>query len=232
MVTSKSAISFGGELSKAKLEVYGKYDKDGALSAHVGDIEFMFNPTMLKTSQEVSFKENKTNQDKSDPQWESVGPVCLTIPEAWFDTYELRTSVREAYIDKLEALLGYRKETHVLAFLVFNWGAFTGNTKLNPDYVFCLKKLDVEYTMFLPDGTPVRAKATLSLHQIPIRKKDKQSPDHAKLYVVKQGDTLQSIATREYENPGEWRRIAASNNIVDPLDLRPGTRILVPPILK
>jgi len=62
--------------------------------------------------------------------------------------------------------------------------------------------------------------------------RDKQSPDHAKVYTVQRGDTLQAIAYREYDNPSEWRRIAEANAVDDPLALEPGTRLLVPPILR
>ncbi len=218
------------QLSRAKLDIYGKYE-NGSLSDGPTSLEFMFNPASLKTSQEVKLKERQANQDVSVPEYAGTNPVCFTIPEAWFDTYETGASVRKTYIDTLEKLMIYKKESHIVPVVVFVWGKFT-DSNTNPDYVFFLKKLDVEYTMFLPDGTPVRAKVNMTLEQIPNPKLDKRSPDHAKLYVVKRGDTLQSIAFAEYDDPGEWRRIAVSNSIVDPMDLRPGMRLLVPPILK
>jgi nucleoid-associated protein YgaU len=49
---------------------------------------------------------------------------------------------------------------------------------------------------------------------------------------MKRGDTLQAIAHAEYDDPREWRRIADTNGIDDPMSLRPGNKLLVPPILK
>ena len=97
--------------------------------------------------------------------------------------------------------------------------------------------MTVDYTLFLPDATPVCAKVDVSLEQIKTKPQEsketpKQSPDHAKLYTVKKGDTLQGIAMAEYEDPREWRRIAKTNNLDDPMELRPGMKLLVPPILK
>ena len=43
------------------------------------------------------------------------------------------------------------------------------------------------------------------------------------------GDSLASIAYREYGAPAYWRALAEANGIDDPLRLRPGTRLLVPP---
>ena len=91
--------------------------------------------------------------------------------------------------------------------------------------------------MFLGDGTPVRAKVDMDFIEsttVPeqMNLRDMHSPDHAKIVTVKRGDTLQGIASREYDNPGEWRRIADANGLDDPMALEPGSRLLVPPILK
>ena len=36
----------------------------------------------------------------------------------------------------------------------------------------------------------------------------------------------------EYEDPGEWRRIADANGIDDPFRLEPGKKLIIPPILR
>ena len=43
------------------------------------------------------------------------------------------------------------------------------------------------------------------------------------------GDTLQSVAFREYGRPTYWRAIAEANGIEDPLRLAAGTELLIPP---
>ena len=90
--------------------------------------------------------------------------------------------------------------------------------------------------MFLNDGTPVRAKVDLTLKtgltpQEQAEEDSKKSPDHAKMVTVRRGDTLSAIAHVEYNDSGEWRRIADANGIDDPMSLRPGMKLLVPPIL-
>ena len=47
-------------------------------------------------------------------------------------------------------------------------------------------------------------------------------------HLISEGDTLQSIATEEYGNPGFWRGLALFNDIDDPLRLNLGSRILIP----
>ena len=64
-----------------------------------------------------------------------------------------------------------------------------------------------------------------------LEKNPRNSPDHTKRRTVKQGETLALIAHEEYDDPGEWRRIADANGINDPKDVRPGMVLTLPPIL-
>ena len=88
--------------------------------------------------------------------------------------------------------------------------------------------------MFNQDGVPIRATATLTL-------KERVDPDDLggtnptsqgepgrKVYVVNEGDRLDWIAYREYNDAGEWRRIADANHITNPLALQPGMTLVIP----
>lgn len=227
---------FGGTLVKAKLKSYKEF-KDGKLSGELGELELFINPEKIKTSQEVMLKGDQGTQRTEEKKYDSTLPLCFTLDGLIFDTYDTRESVRSKYIDKLEKLVKYHPQTHHIPVVHFIWGQFSQETDTSPEAVFYVSKLDVEYTMFLPDATPVRATVTLGMEQkLPPEAEEqnrgKQSPDHAKLYTVKRGDTLQAIANAEYDDPREWRRIAKTNNIDDPMVLRPGMKLLVPPILK
>lgn len=52
----------------------------------------------------------------------------------------------------------------------------------------------------------------------------------AKIWRVKQGDTLKRIAAKEYGNPNLWRRIADANKIDNPRLLKPGMKLVIPPL--
>ncbi len=228
---------FGGKLQKATLMVYECNSGDVSLTNPVDEIPFLFNPHTIKVDKEVEFAEEATANSTKELKYSATKPVSLELGEIWFDTYETRESVREKYIDKLEALLDYQPGTHVLHVIKFVWGEFSMGSKLDEAYAFLAAKISVEYTLFLPSGRPCRAKVALCLRQIMTASKEsklrnKQSPDHARIYTVKRGDTLQGIATFAYEDPRQWRRIANSNDIPDPMTLRPGTVLMLPPILK
>jgi nucleoid-associated protein YgaU len=106
-----------------------------------------------------------------------------------------------------------------------------------------IDSLSVQYTLFRPDGTPVRAMAKLSLTQVE-KAVDKPSAGGSKKgqnpttrgladlrsHVVRDGDTLPSIAFTSYGDPTRWRAIAEANGIDDPLALRRGRLLSVPQV--
>ena len=206
-------------------------------SSDGGDFVFHYNPETVSVEKQTMFQEHPTQgSDSGGKEWTHGNSRTLSISELYFDTYEDKENVRTKYIDRLEALAHFDPELHRPPKLLFLWGKFMAE---NDDYNSCqwyLRSVRVTYVMFLSDGTPVRAKVELSLVEATTvdrqQQKDPQSPDHAKVYTVTRGDTLQSIAYREYDDPSEWRRIAEVNAIDDPLNIEPGTRLLVPPILK
>lgn len=239
---------FGGELSKAEFHVYkdvdiSKIDESvaninaGGKGNPHGVIRFFLNPHTIQVTKEAQLKDHEVSGGTTEKKYAKTFPVCLKLGEIWFDTYDTRESVRTKYINDIEALLDYIKDTHYTPIVVFNWGQFSSTARIPSSYKFLVTKVTVDYTLFLPDGTPVRAKVDMSLEQLKTQRQEakeapKASPDHAKLYTVKRGDTLQGIAMAEYDDPREWRRIAKTNNLNDPMMLRPGMKLLVPPILK
>ena len=178
-------------------------------------IEFNFNPDTIKMGKRVRVMESaEQGQDQGRLQFKSGTAWEINFPDLIFDTYETKEDVR----------------------VKFNWGKFC------PEYTMVLVGMDVSYEMFLSDGTPVRAKVKLSLksYETLLSRQDKSgvmdtpnnSPDHARIYNVRRGDTLPLISQHAYDTPGEWRRIADYNSIEDPLRLEPGAELLIPPILK
>jgi hypothetical protein len=120
-------------------------------------------------------------------------------------------------------------DLHRPPLLLVSWGTLM--------FKCVVESISHRFTMFLESGIPVRATVTLALRQAKSATEQqeeikKQSPDHAKIHAVQRGESLQMIAAREYEDPAEWRRIADANGIDDPLQLEPGRRLMIPPILR
>jgi LysM repeat protein len=200
-------------------------------------IEFNFNPETIRMGKRVRLMESaEQGQDQGRIQFKSGTAWEITFPDLIFDTYETKEDVRDTYINRLESLIYVEPELHSIPRVKFTWGKFC------PEYTMVVVSMDVSYEMFLSDGTPVRAKVKLALksYETLLSRQDKsgvadnqlKSPDHARVYSVRRGDTLPLISQQAYDTPSEWRRIADYNSIEDPLRLEPGAQLLIPPILK
>lgn len=114
-----------------------------------------------------------------------------------------------------------------------SWGTFQS-------FDAVCKSLNVTFLLFRPDGTPTRAKSTLSLMQV---HKDARSggdtpaattnptsraTHDVRSHVVREGDSLPSIAYAQLGDPTQWRAIAEANGIDDPLRLRAGQTLSIP----
>ncbi|HYP22080.1 MAG TPA: LysM peptidoglycan-binding domain-containing protein [Actinomycetota bacterium] len=93
--------------------------------------------------------------------------------------------------------------------------------------------VDVHYRLFHPDGRPIRAECTIEMQEIerptPRQNPTSGTPEIHRTVAVVAGDTLAGLAYREYGDPARWRAIAELNGVDDPLRVRPGTRLLLPP---
>ncbi len=216
----------------AKLVAH-KADKAGVPA----EVAFAFNPEAVRVTKTLKPKEQRqAGQDAPALQFNGGDSLKLEFGEILFDTFDERISVYAKHVSQLEKLIVVAEALHRPPRVHFVWGQGFGseNGKINTG-VWHVTALDVNYIMFLPNGVPVRAKCKLTLTEVPDdapAKSVKSSPDTAHVHLVQRGDTLQAIAFKEYDDAGEWRRIAAANGVDDPLELMPGSRLLIPPILK
>lgn len=192
-----------------------------------------FNPNRLTVSRSTRWEDQQTpKRDNPEMQFTGADPSTLSI-DLFFDTYDTedlqKKSVR-AYTDKLRNLTTVEQHgsKHRPPVCRIQWGTqsvfFQG----------VLTQLETQFTMFMDDGTPVRATNRCSFKQwrsntSDLRKQDLLSADVAKLWLVKQGQSLADIAAREYGDPREWRTIAEANDIDDPLALEHGRQLVLPP---
>ncbi|MEM0983250.1 MAG: LysM peptidoglycan-binding domain-containing protein [Planctomycetota bacterium] len=62
----------------------------------------------------------------------------------------------------------------------------------------------------------------------PVVTSDRVVPPEFREYTVREGDTFEVIARREFGSANEWTAIAQANPLMDPNRLRAGRRILIP----
>ena len=194
------------------------------------ELKVCFNPREYTFSKVAPWAEhNITGLDAPVYEWTSGQAMTLNV-ELFFDAYELEGAARDVrqWTDMLEVFQLVNPDLHRPPILLFVWGE-----KLQ--FKCFLHSMAIRFTMFLDNGTPVRAVANCSFVEYSTREeqlqsKPRHSPDHTKRRIVKQGDTLSWIAGKEYGNPAEWRIIADANGINDPMHLTIGKELLIPPL--
>ena len=130
------------------------------------------------------------------------------------------TDVRH-YTDQIARLVDVDADLHRPPICDLRWGVFDIFTGV-------LTSLLQRFTLFLDDGTPVRATLTCDFVEVGTQATELHSSDVAKTRQVRRHDTLQSLAAEEYGDPALWRPIATANGIINPRNLLPGTILAIP----
>jgi nucleoid-associated protein YgaU len=112
--------------------------------------------------------------------------------------------------------------------------ASLGNQRRN-GFKCLLESVRQKFTLFSPDGVPLRATLTVTLREYKTLQNQLDelrlsSPDRTHVHVIEEGETLAAVATRYWEKPAGWRELADQNGIDDPRRLTPGTFLTVPPL--
>lgn len=228
----------GGELHKLTI-YYERVDPITGQRLTQGKIPALFNPSEISKSkssrweQQHSVGQSGRTTAKIEQEFRSVEAENFTI-ELFFDTYESRAAslipggqasdVRR-YTDQIARLVDVEVNLHRPPVCDLRWGVFDIFTGV-------LIQVQQRFSLFLSDGTPVRATMSCTFTEVGTQAKAKanelHSADVAKKRTVRRYDTLQSLAADEYGDPALWRPIATANGIVNPLNLAPGTILTIP----
>lgn len=206
-------------------------------------IECQFNPNQISYSKSTNWKSTPTF-NKNIPLAEFGGGQAdkLTM-KLFFDTSsQQRVDVR-SYLGPLIDLTRF-KETGQSSttkrtkppLCRFMWGTFSSKSGMS--FQAYLEHVNVTFSMFLPDGTPVRAEADVSFVSVKETTDSGSMPgqnptsrsEARKLWIVAEGETLDWIAYKEYGQSAQWRHIAQSNNLMDPMNVRTGTVLRLTPL--
>ena len=134
-------------------------------------------------------------------------------------------------IDKFKALCSKMDgKIHRPKLVKLEWGA--GPLK---DFKCQLESVDIKYTTFDSDGSPLRAElSTVFVKQLEpeerAREEGKESPDLTHKRIVKGGDTLPLLSKEIYGSSKYYLRLAKINGLNDFRNLTPGREIHFPPL--
>jgi len=211
------------------------------LEGDMTKVECLFNPKEYTFAKTNSWpKDQKAKANTPVMTFGGGNPATLNM-DLLFDTYQSTRSggrskdVRKEYINHLWSMMyvddrianNSKNKQGRPPKVRFSWGKA---------WMFeaVMTSLSVTFTLFLPDGTPVRATAKVAFQQVKdLKDLPAQNPTSGgvggeRVRTVEEGDRLDLIAHEEYGDTSQWRLIAAANGISNPRNLRPGTTLVIP----
>ena len=97
-------------------------------------------------------------------------------------------------------------------------------------------KVEIKYTLFESDGTPIRATANVDFEQcdqaddVTPAQNPTSRTDPRQTCVVYAGQRLDQIAYENYKDARYWRVLAEANHLDNPFELTDGQILVIPPL--
>lgn len=227
----------GGKLEKLEIIAYENENYSGQ---GTGSCKVAINPEKYSLKYQIEY--NKTQapgEAGASPKFNTVpgsevnfelvfdSTGAIPAPKTGADEGVLKGSVEDQIKKFKEIVFSYSGKIHSPNFLALSWGNLVFHCRMT--------SLDINYTLFKPDGSPLRAKANVAFIGFESEKKlaakaDNSSPDLTHLVTVEQGETLPLLCYRVYKESSFYLEVARVNNLLDFRILKPGQTLLFPPV--
>jgi len=229
------------KLEKLKIVAFADRKRNGH---PIGTFEAMFNPESITQKYEIQYgkgqgmgaNNQRVDYSRSKPTdlnlklildgtglheagvLNSMGVARLEFPAK---------SVSARVEDFLKLTFRVNGDIHEPNSLTVIWGKF--------QFACRLGSVDIKYTNFDRDGTPLRAELNIKLLSDinvikQMRKKRLNSPDMTHSRIVKAGDTLPLLTKEIYGSAQYYWWVAEQNGLDDIRCLTPGQRLVFPPL--
>lgn len=165
-------------------------------------VECYFNPKELTYDKAINYKQHPNQeQDESELEFTAANPQTLAF-EVLFDCFEStdEKDVYKKYVSKLETFAMVMEDKKRPPMISFIWGSAL------PVFKGVIEKLNVKYTLFLPDGTPTRATVQINAKRAKKLLNKKEAEAANKKAAQQKGQTVQSGDSKRSD------KVAAANN--------------------
>jgi len=225
------------ELAKFEIKSFSdnEFKKDGGKK----DFKLPINPETFTRNLKV---ERDTTKGHGNNQTNSK--FIGTAPEELKIEFILDgTATMEGYLESMKNM-PVKDQLKMLTDCVYNYDGkihsprylkILYGSELKIDSV--LTNLDINYTLFNADGSPLRARITANFLQYlapetRAKKERNSSPDLTHQRVVKAGDRLDLMVFNIYDDPKYFLQVARKNELTTVRSLRPGQELFFYPFDK
>ncbi|NEO31307.1 MAG: LysM peptidoglycan-binding domain-containing protein [Symploca sp. SIO3C6] len=210
--------------------------------SQLAEITVLFNPQSYSISKSVTWSPPQTSNSESTQTDRKVNAPTLTFGgggsrqltlDLFFDVTEPINGQKiddvRRETDKIVALTRIERDLQRPPACEISWG----DAPTTSDFPFTgvISSLTQKFTLFKSDGKPIRANLSVTFIEFLDPEQDKRQTDpEFTSRIIKQGDTLSSIAAEVYHNPKLWRIIAQANQIDNPrqVETEIGLRLTIP----
>jgi phage tail protein X len=228
-------MAFTGGLEKMQVKAY----TDSGFHQQAGSFQVWINPEKYTHDFRVCYTDRQAQGSAGgSPDFDKIAADTVSF-ELVFDGTGVVPSpnpgvpafAADGVAGQVEAfrslVFSYDGNLHSPRFLQLVWGTMLFNCRLS--------KLSLSYTLFKPDGTPLRARAGATFigytDEVTLAKMSrKSSPDLTHVRTVRQGDTLPLLCWEVYGSSAWYPHVARANGLAGFRDLAPGTRLVFPPL--
>lgn len=194
----------------------------------------MINPDTIKWQRGIEYNEQQAPNTSAPSQKYKSTPVEKLNFDIVIDCTGIVDSKRvdmAQEISSLESIIyTYNGKIHRPNFVKVQWGkslVFKG----------VLKSMDTSYTLFKPDGSPLRAKLSLGFSEYispqSVEELDaKKSPDITHLISVVEGNTLPQLCEETWNDDSYYIQVAQYNDLNKFRNLKGGQKLIFPPIIQ
>ncbi|TGE14011.1 CIS tube protein [Hymenobacter elongatus] len=185
--------------------------------SHTYSVSYATTEVQGQNGQTAKFKSIGDEQVSFDLQLDGTGAIEGQVIDVDKEIKTLRNVV-----------LDYQGKLHSPFYVQLSWGKLLFNCHLT--------KFDISYTLFKPDGSPLRAKVSMTFVGFTdaatlAKKADNQSSDLTHHHYVKAGDTLPLLCHRIYGKPDYYIQVARRNDLINFRHLKPGSKLVFPPLV-
>lgn len=194
----------------------------------------MINPESIKWQRSVEYNEEQAPDSSSASQKYKSSPSDKVNFDIVIDCTGIVDNKRTNMATEISALekiiFTYNGKIHRPNYVKIQWGQ-------NLTFKGVLTSMDTSYTLFKPDGSPVRAKISLNFSQYispsTVKKLDQPtSPDISHLVTVVEGITLPQLCQNVWNDDSYYIQAARYNDLNKFRNLKGIDKLIFPPILQ
>ncbi len=240
-----------GKLIKVSIEAYENEDFTKRAKATPNRISLPVNPESFTQNLRIKLNQQQgQGNEGTNPSYEGTEPEELKLdfildgtntiqgynsslkfkPDVASLSSETLVPVKDQLKIFMNMVYKMNCEIHRPHFLKINWGD-------GINFQGVLKNLDLNYTLFKPDGDPLRIKVSATFlkylsQKERVARECKKSPDLTHVRIVKAGDRLDWMTYQIYNDPKYLIQIAKANKLTSFRKIKPGIALVFPPLEK